>query len=386
MKVLFIIPGLTFGGVQTQTYLQAKYFKNELNLDVEIWGVYSISDNFIAILKRDGIDFEFRPEINFFYSRKYKSLSYINKIRKWNEFRIFLSKRKFDVLMPKTYRIEKVINFIWGFTSAKLSFGFELEGKPFPIIPKFDPYRLIAKIFEPIYVANSDHGRKIMSMKRRLKLEQIKVIRNTYVPREKVLNNEIWKKCLKKEKNSKIVTMIANFFNPKDHITVIKAWSKLDKKHNAKLVFAGKGRVKDCLKNYHNATSLVESLHLQDSVYFLDEVEDVNSLLSITDVGLLSSRSEGCPNVLLEYMGAHLPIIGTDIPGIQEIIPDIQKQYLFEVGDIEECAKKINFLLSNKLEAEVAGKKNYEYLLKNFYNNDMYEHYTTILKSKGIVA
>jgi glycosyltransferase involved in cell wall biosynthesis len=270
--------------------------------------------------------------------------------------------------------------------SAKLSFGFELEGKPFPIIPKFDPYRLIAKIFEPIYVANSDHGRKIMSMKRRLKLEQIKVIRNTYVPREKVLNNEIWKKCLKKEKNSKIVTMIANFFNPKDHITVIKAWSKLDKKHNAKLVFAGKGRVKDCLKNYHNATSLVESLHLQDSVYFLDEVEDVNSLLSITDVGLLSSRSEGCPNVLLEYMGAHLPIIGTDIPGIQEIIPDIQKQYLFEVGDIEECAKKINFLLSNKLEAEVAGKKNYEYLLKNFYNNDMYEHYTTILKSKGIVA
>jgi glycosyltransferase involved in cell wall biosynthesis len=56
-------------------------------------------------------------------------------------------------------------------------------------------------------------------------------------------------------------------------------------------------------------------LRLDDTVTFTGERADVPSLLHGSDFALIPSRSEGSPNVLVEYMFAGLPFVSTTVGG-----------------------------------------------------------------------
>ena len=70
----------------------------------------------------------------------------------------------------------------------------------------------------------------------------------------------------------------------------------------------------------------------------------LSGLLSQSHIGLLSSRSEGMPNSVMEYMHAGLPVVGTDIPGMREVLGDGCDGVLFPVGDAEKLAKIVESL------------------------------------------
>ena len=71
------------------------------------------------------------------------------------------------------------------------------------------------------------------------------------------------------------------------------------------------------------AKALAFDLNLGSSVRFLGSVQDVTGLLSAVDLGVFSSKTEGCPNAVLECMASGLAVVGTDIPGIREALgPD----------------------------------------------------------------
>jgi len=60
---------------------------------------------------------------------------------------------------------------------------------------------------------------------------------------------------------------------------------------------------------------------------------DVKHSLPEYDFGLLTSFSEGFPNVLLEYMSAGLPVISSNVSGVAEIVEDDFNGFLFKAGD-----------------------------------------------------
>ena len=86
----------------------------------------------------------------------------------------------------------------------------------------------------------------------------------------------------------------------------------------------------------------------------LGSVNDIGGLMQVSNAGILSSKMEGTPNVVLEYILMGLPFIGTRIPGIVEIVGD-DYPMLFDVGDSDELA----VLLEN-----VAAGKNRDYVEK----------------------
>ena len=137
---------------------------------------------------------------------------------------------------------------------------------------------------------------------------------------------------------------LANFFPEKDGETLLRAMGLL-KSTGIQCHLHLAGHFPDPkYKLLLEKTAL--ALQIQDHVTFhgaLDR-DQVHRLLKDSDVGLLSSRSEGMPNSVMEYMYWRLPVVATDIPGIREIVGEDNGDWLFPVGDFVRLASSIEKL------------------------------------------
>lgn len=71
---------------------------------------------------------------------------------------------------------------------------------------------------------------------------------------------------------------------------------------------------------------------------FLENSESINSVLWACDFYVQPSYSEGMPNALLEAMACGLVCVGSNIPGVNDVIKDRVNGFLFDAGDIEGLA------------------------------------------------
>jgi glycosyltransferase involved in cell wall biosynthesis len=70
-------------------------------------------------------------------------------------------------------------------------------------------------------------------------------------------------------------------------------------------------------------------------VHFLGPRQDVPALLADFDVLVLTSDSEGTPNVALEAAGIGIPVVATDVGDIRRIIADGQNGFVVPARDLE---------------------------------------------------
>jgi glycosyltransferase involved in cell wall biosynthesis len=74
----------------------------------------------------------------------------------------------------------------------------------------------------------------------------------------------------------------------------------------------------------------IESQGLQDDFRLLGQRDDLPGLLPAFDAFVMPSRYEGLPYALLEAMSAGLPVIGTGVSGIKDLIEDGRCGYLIQ--------------------------------------------------------
>lgn len=93
-----------------------------------------------------------------------------------------------------------------------------------------------------------------------------------------------------------------------------------------------------------------------DRFVFLGIREDIPELLSAFDVFALPSRSEGMPFALVEAAAAGLPLVGSDVGGIPEVIDDGRNGYVFPAGDVDALAQRLGALIASAdLRAKMGG-------------------------------
>ena len=112
----------------------------------------------------------------------------------------------------------------------------------------------------------------------------------------------------------------------KDYETLLRAFAALDIGFRPRLLIAGDGPLHETL------TKEVHRLGLDSRVTLLGTRQDVDELLDLADAFVMSSRSEGMPNALMEAMAAGKPVVATKVGGVEELITHGREGYLVEPG------------------------------------------------------
>jgi len=100
----------------------------------------------------------------------------------------------------------------------------------------------------------------------------------------------------------------------------------------------------------------IDQLGIAENVRLAGAVSDIPALLSTLDVAVLSSRSEGLPNAIMEYMAAGRPCVVTDVGGCCELIQNGRNGLLVPPVDPAALAEGIVNLLDHPERAEQFAK------------------------------
>jgi len=157
------------------------------------------------------------------------------------------------------------------------------------------------------------------------------------------------------------IGVIANFRKVKNHICLIRAFSRLCETHpQLRLLFLGKGFPEDIENSEYEIKQLINDFNIQDRVIMMGYQEDIPSILKTFDIFCLPSFSEGLPVSILEAMAAKVPVIGSDVWGIREVISHEKTGLLFLSND--------DFALERELERMINDRNLRESISCNAFN------------------
>lgn len=141
------------------------------------------------------------------------------------------------------------------------------------------------------------------------------------------------------------VVCVANLRAQKDHITLLRALARVKTTvPDVHLLLAGKPSEPHYLQFISTQIGL---LNLAANVTCLGPREDVESILRASDIGVLSSASEGLPLALLEYARAGLPVVATDVGQCAEVLDRGRVGFLVPRSSPEPMADAIIQLLAS---------------------------------------
>ena len=143
---------------------------------------------------------------------------------------------------------------------------------------------------------------------------------------------------------------------------------------NSKLYVVGEGSYRNRLEK-HSKNNNVRN------VVFLGFVtrKKLHELIKYSLFTILPSEwYENCPLSVLESYALGKPVIGANIGGIPELIETGLTGVLFNSGNVDDLAEKINYLLNNKNLVVEMGK-NARKKVEDEYNEDI--HYQRLIKA-----
>ena len=102
---------------------------------------------------------------------------------------------------------------------------------------------------------------------------------------------------------------------------------------------------------------LIAEAGLNRKIMSLGIRNDINDILNISDIYLQPSRTEGLSLSIMEALNYSLPVIGTRVGGIPEIVHEGENGYLFEKENVVGLADRIEILVNNREVREMMGRK-----------------------------
>ena len=167
-----------------------------------------------------------------------------------------------------------------------------------------------------------------------------------------------------------VIGIVARLDPIKNHACLIRAMKIVAAKlSEAVLLIIGDGPLRSELE------SLTVNLGLQDHIKFLGARNNIAELLSVMDVFVLSSLSEGLSLTLIEACAAAKPIVATDVGGNAEIVIHRSNGLLVPSDQPETLANAIAEILNDKGKSKRMGEMGRKKFQEEFTLNAMVKKY-----------
>lgn len=142
----------------------------------------------------------------------------------------------------------------------------------------------------------------------------------------------------------KILVHASNFRPVKRVSDVVRIFEIVRRSLKAELLLVGEGPERLFVRE------LVKELRLSDHVHFLGEQDYLESVLASADLLLLPSEQESFGLVALEAASCGVPVVGSQVGGLPEVVLHGETGFLFPVGEVREMAAAAVRLLSSPVE------------------------------------
>jgi glycosyltransferase involved in cell wall biosynthesis len=252
-------------------------------------------------------------------------------------------------------------------------------------------YRLVGRYFDSV-IAVSDAVKKEVVRRRWFSEKRIVTIYNAINVNEygKTKDGHALRGKIGIDPNHPIVGVVANIRKIKGHQYFVQAASIIHKRNpDIEFLVVGYDMIKDGysiaeLKQYAEQMGISRQLH------FIGGRRDIADVISLFDVAVLTSLSEGFSNVILEYMASSKPVVVTNVGGNPEIVVHGETGLLVPPADSDALASAILSILEDKevaLRFGRAGRKRVEerfsldIMLKNYEN--LFEG---VINSRGSIS
>ncbi|MDD5687978.1 MAG: glycosyltransferase family 4 protein [Elusimicrobia bacterium] len=202
--------------------------------------------------------------------------------------------------------------------------------------------RLTAKITDQFICVSNENILKGLKNKIGLK-ERYTMIRSGIKLQDYQIEVSVEKK--KKEfgiTNEKVVGMVACFKEQKAPLDFVKVANLVCSKNpSVKFILVGDGKLRKQIE------LLVKKLNLQKNIIITGWRQDINEIIKIFDIFLLTSLWEGLPRVIIEAMASGLPVVATYVDGTKEIVQEGLTGYVTYPHEIEKMAERIIRVLAD---------------------------------------
>lgn len=158
----------------------------------------------------------------------------------------------------------------------------------------------------------------------------------------------------------KLITHVSNFRPVKRVMDVLKVFARVAPVIPSRLLMIGDG------PDRSRAEAFCREQHLVERVYFLGNVPNLEELIGASDLFLLPSDAESFGMAALEAMASEVPVIGTSLGGLPEVVVDGETGYLHGAGDVEGMAAHAIELLTDDGFRERMGKRAREVAIERF--------------------
>lgn len=135
-----------------------------------------------------------------------------------------------------------------------------------------------------------------------------------------------------------------------------------------------------------NLNAQITRLGLSDHVKLLGTWSNVAPLLAIADIFILPSRSEGLSRALLEAMAAGLPVVATQVEGVEEVVTDGVHGLLIHSDDPKALTSALVQLVDDPQVRKKMGAAAHHHIMASYTTDIMFDKYfdlmTNLLKEK----
>lgn len=324
-RVIIVLYALELGGAEHQALLLARHLVQAEKARVEIWGFVN-PGRLVELCEDSGVPWQLVP-VNLSLH------THTGVVKTALQLRRQLRRAQADVILPYLTPSNILCGLSWRWTGAQLCVWNQRNGGVERVDPAMEQW---ATRLTPWFISNSSQGAEFLTQTFKVEPERIRIIPNGVQLEKPIMGTAAWQQALQAKEGSFLACMVANLHHGKDHVTLLRAWQLVVRQlmttgRDAVLALAGRFDSTE-----HPLRQLSQELGISEHVRFLGPVKDVAGLLGAVDVGILTSaydNYEGCPNAVLEYMASGLPVVGTDIRGIRDVVDASAHPFLVAMGD-----------------------------------------------------